>query len=116
MSSNEKDEKWLLMYYNTSLRNIFLTLGTSFACLGYSRFYRGKNILYNTFLIVISIIIACFSRFIAINLVHDIKHFLKNKKGSIIEKWLIIPETMVYVHNIIIFLAVYTLYSQLFSK
>ena len=107
-------EKNLLMYYNTSLRNIFLTMGTSFGCLGYSRFYRGKQKIYNITLIVIAIIVACFSMFIAKNLVLDIKQYLAKKKAPIVEKWLMIPETMVYVQIVLILLAFFTLYRELF--
>ena len=36
-------EKDLLMFYQTSLRNVGLFTSISLALLGYSRFYRGKN-------------------------------------------------------------------------
>ena len=38
--------KDLIMYYQTSIRNVALTTAVSFAALGYSRFYRGKSKLY----------------------------------------------------------------------
>ena len=36
-------ERDLLMFYHTSIRNIALFTSVSFAALGYSRFYRGKD-------------------------------------------------------------------------
>ena len=43
-----KSEKDVLMYYQTTLRNVGLTTAVSFAALGYSRFYREKSLLYSS--------------------------------------------------------------------
>ena len=45
--------KDLLMFYQTTLRNVGLYTTISFAALGYSRFYRDKSILYSSGLVVI---------------------------------------------------------------
>jgi hypothetical protein len=49
------NEKEIMMYFHTSLRNIGLFTSVSLAMLGYSRFYRGKNIIYNVTFILISL-------------------------------------------------------------
>ena len=38
-----QSEKDILMFYQTSLRNVGLYMSISFALLASSRFYRGKN-------------------------------------------------------------------------
>ena len=49
-----KTEKDLFMYFQTALRNVGLYTSISFASLGYSRYYRDKNSIYNLYLILVS--------------------------------------------------------------
>ncbi len=41
-----QSNKDILMYYQTTIRNVALTTTVSFAALGYSRFYRSKSSIY----------------------------------------------------------------------
>ena len=50
-------EKDILMFYQTSLRNVGLYTSISFALLASSRFYRGKNKMYNVLFIVLSLLV-----------------------------------------------------------
>ena len=52
MDDNYKN---LIMFYQTTLRNVGLFTSISFGALGYSRFHRGKSQLYNLMLILLSI-------------------------------------------------------------
>ena len=49
--------KDLMMYFQTSIRNVALTTTVSFAALGYSRFYRGKNQLYVSGMVLVSLLL-----------------------------------------------------------
>ena len=50
-------EKDLLMFYQTSLRNVGLFTSVSLALLAVSRYYRGKTILFNSAYIVFSFLL-----------------------------------------------------------
>ena len=52
-----KTEKDVLMYYQTSIRNVALTTAVSFAALGYSRFYRDKSLLYTNGMVFVSFLL-----------------------------------------------------------
>ena len=88
-------------------------ISVSFGGLAYSRSFRkGDGIaVYNISLILFSIISLCLSLFSAINLVRDIKSEIKNNKEkyNLIEKWLIIPQTITYIIIILLILALLTL-------
>ena len=82
-------EKDLMMYYHTSLRNIGLYTSLSFAALGYSRFYRGKdNNIYNISLISASIAFLSISLYINYHLIEDFKLYQKNIQSKNVNKWL----------------------------
>ena len=69
---NYKD---LLMYYNTTIRNVALTTAVSFAALGYSRFYRGKSKLYVVGMVFVSLLILTCSALINYLLFSDIEKY-----------------------------------------
>ena len=77
---NEKD---ILMYYHTTFRNVGLYTSVSVAMLGYSRFYRGKNKLYNLAFIVISLVFLFFSLLITKHLIQMINEMNLNIKDPI---------------------------------
>ena len=51
----------LVMFYQTTIRNVALTTAVSFAALGYSRFYRGKSKMYTSGMVFVSLLIICAS-------------------------------------------------------
>ena len=108
-----ENEKILIMYFNSNLRNIFLMISVSFGGLAYSRnFRKGDGIaVYNISLILFSIISLFLSLFSAYNLINDIKSEIKNdeEKYKLIQKWLIIPQIIIYVIIILLILALSTL-------
>ena len=55
------NSKEILMYFHTTLRNVGLYTSISLAMLGYSRFYRGKDKIYNISFIFISLLFLIFS-------------------------------------------------------
>ena len=91
-NSNLKLEtfKDLIMYYQTSIRNVALTTAVSFAALGYSRFYRGKNKMYTVGLAFISVLLLTCSTFLNSLLYNSLQPYLKNPKYKDIEQWIII--------------------------
>lgn len=100
--------KDLVMFYQTTIRNVALTTAVSFAALGYSRFYRGKSKLYSVGMLLVSFLLLTIS-FTLNNLLRN--HLLEYKDEiNEIENWLIINNIFMVVHFIIIFFALYTIY------
>lgn len=106
-------KKDLLMYFQTSLRNVGLYTSLSFAALGYSRFYRDKDALYNIYLIIFSIVFMMLSLTICINLISDIDKFQKILKSSSIKKWIYIPKTIIVFNIGSLLLAFFTFYKEI---
>ena len=71
-------EKDLLMFYQTSLRNVGLYTSVSLALLGYSRFYRGKNKIYNIVFILLSLAVLLCAIAICKYLVADLTKMQEN--------------------------------------
>ena len=108
-------KKDLMMYYHTSLRNIGLYTSLSFGALGYSRFYREKDAIYNIFMIIFSIVFITISLTVAINLLSDINKFQKKLKSVEIKKWIHLPKTIIVFNCGSLLLAFFTFYSEVSS-
>ena len=106
-------EKDLLMYYHTSIRNIALFTSVSFAALGYSRFYRGKDKLYNIGLIIVSLAFLAVSLYITHFLINDFERFQLEIKSENANKWLMLPKTILYFNIGVFLLGTYTLYREI---
>ena len=104
---NYKD---LLMYYNTTIRNVALTTAVSFAALGYSRFYRGKSKLYVSGMVLVSLLLLSCSFLLNLFLYDDIQKYINNPKYKAIEKWSNINKVFFIIHTFTIFFAIYTFY------
>ena len=105
------NEKEMLMFYHTALRNVGLYTSVSFASLAYSRVYRHDNYFYNNLLIIVSLfftIIAFSINYILLNELYDFSK--KNDDGTRIDKWIFIPEVIMVIEVILIILACVTLY------
>lgn len=105
--------KDLMMYFQTSIRNVALTTAVSFAALGYSRFYRGKSKLYVSGMVLVSLLILSCSFLLNLFLYHDIQKYINNPKYKAIEKWSNINKVFFIVHAFTIFFAIYTFYRVL---
>lgn len=108
-----KTEKDLFMYFQTALRNVGLYTSISFASLGYSRYYRDKNSIYNLYLILVSLVFLLVSLFVCHNLLKDMKHFQKDVKSEQIKKWLVLPEYILYFNIGVFLLGMYTFYREI---
>ena len=86
--------KDLLMFYQTTLRNVGLYTTISFAALGYSRFYRDKSIL-------------------NLLLMKTIETYYHEKKYIEIQNWDFICKIVIFLHAILLFFAFYTLVRML---
>lgn len=102
--------KDLIMYYQTSIRNVALTTAVSFAALGYSRFYRGKSKLYVVGMVMVSLLILSASFLLNLFLYDDIQKYINNPKYKAIEKWSNINKLFFIIHAFSIFFAIYTFY------
>lgn len=102
--------KDLIMYYQTSIRNVALTTAVSFAALAYSRFYRGKSKLYTTGMVFVSLLILCASFILNYHLYNSIQKYKKLSKTKQISKWEIVNILFFICHIIAILFAFYTLY------
>lgn len=94
-------EKDLLMFYQTSLRNVGLFTSVSLALLGYSRFYRGKNKAYNVAFIVLSLSILLCAITISKYLITDIEKMSRNIETKYLEKWVALPKYILFVNSLV---------------
>ena len=86
-------EKEIIMFYHTTLRNVGLYTSISFALLASSRFYRGKNKIYNIIFIILSLLILLTSILICKYLIDDIKKVKSNlDEIKYLNKWQNIPK------------------------
>ena len=105
----------LVMFYQTTIRNVALTTAVSFAALGYSRFYRGKSNLYAQGMVIVSICILIASTILNYFLYNSVIEYSKLKKFNNINELLIVNYLFMLAHSIAIFFAFYTLY-RLYSN
>ena len=109
-------EKDILMYFHTSVRNMGLYTSLSFGALGYSRFYRGKNPIYNIYLILVSLAFTFISIYTGICAIKDLETFNKKVKSTYLTKWEVIP-ILIIIFNIGSFmLSLSTLFGEVSSK
>ena len=102
--------KDLIMYYQTSIRNVALTTAVSFAALGYSRFYRGKSKMYTTGMVFVSLLIIVTSFILNYHLYNSIQKYKNLPKTKQISNWEIVNILFFVSHAIAILFAFYTLY------
>ena len=107
-----ESEKDLMMYYQTTIRNVALMTAVSFAALGYSRFYRGASKLYSVGLSLVSFLIISCSATINFFLY---KTFSESEYSENMKGWLIINKTFFVVHTMVIVLGLFTSYRAFIS-
>tara|TARA_B100000035_G_scaffold196308_1_gene167719 strand:- start:16 stop:429 length:414 start_codon:yes stop_codon:yes gene_type:complete len=108
--------KDLIMYYQTSIRNVALTTAVSFAALGYSRFYRGKNKMYTVGLAFISVLLLTCSTLLNLLLYNSLQPYLKNPKYKDIEQWIVINKIFFVIHLSLLFFGFFTVYRLFTDK
>tara|TARA_Y100000768_G_C23902033_1_gene645622 strand:+ start:813 stop:1172 length:360 start_codon:yes stop_codon:yes gene_type:complete len=111
--SNEKE---LLMFFQTTLRNVGLTTTISFASLAYSRFYRGKSLLYSTGLVLISLLLIMISFTINLFLLNTMKEYQNLKDFKNTQKWINFNYGFLTIHIILFTILSCTLYRVVFKK
>jgi|TARA_B110000003_G_scaffold126807_1_gene128852 hypothetical protein len=110
-------EKDVLMFYQTSLRNVGLYTSISFGLLASSRFYREKNKIYNILFIVLSLLVLLCSITLCKYLLDDLKIMKKNlHEIKYLNKWETIPQIIYYVNIAVGLICVTTLFKQLSNK
>ena len=125
-SNNDKKEhvkkpvfetkKDLIMYYQTSIRNVFLSTAVSFAALGYSRFYRDKSKIYTIGMVFVSLLLILSSLMLNVFLYNHINEYMKKLDFMEINKWLNINKLAIMFHVILLFFVLHTLYRLFFNK
>jgi len=100
----------LIMYYQTSIRNVALTTAVSFAALGYSRFYRGKSKMYTSGMVFVSLLIILASFILNYHLYNSIQKYKNLTKTKQISNWEIVNILFFVSHAVAILFAFYTLY------
>lgn len=107
-------EKEILMFYHTTLRNVGLFTSISLALLGYSRFYRGKNKIYNISFIILSLLILLCAMMINFYLVKDLERMRTSiKDPKYLDKWMLIPKAILTADILIAAFGGYTLYREI---
>jgi len=102
--------KELIMYYQTSIRNVALTTAVSFAALSYSICYRGKSKLYTSGMVFVSLLIIVASFILNYYLYNSIQKYKNLSKTKQIGNLEIVNILFFIVHAIAILFAFYTLY------
>lgn len=100
----------LVMFYQTTVRNVALTTAVSFAALGYSRFYRGKSKLYSSGLVLVSLLLLSCSFLLNYHLFNSIQPYLNKEKYTSINQWKLINKLFMVIHAMLFFFALYTFY------
>lgn len=127
MTNVKFDEKAILMYYHTTLRNVGLYTSVSLALLGYSRFYRGQIYLYNVSFILLSLVLLILTvyktQLFVSTLNVQIDELKKSNNNNTnyddkynLEDLVIIPQTMIIMNSIVILFGLYTLIRELTKK
>lgn len=107
-------EKAILMYYHTALRNVGLYTSISFALLASSRFYRGKNKMYNILFLLLSLTILLCSVTLCKYLIDDLKNMKQNlDEIKYLNKWETIPQIIYYVNIVVGLIGATTLFKQI---
>ena len=110
-------EKSLLMYYHTALRNVGLHTSLSFVLLASSRFYRGKNKMFNILFLILSLSMLLCSIIICKYLLDDLKVMKQNiDEIKYLNKWENIPQVIYCVNISVFFIGLATLLKQIFNK
>lgn len=110
-------EKDILMFYQTSLRNVGLYTSISFALLASSRFYRGKNKLNNILFLILSLTVLLGSIIICKYLIDDLTVMKQNlDEVKYLNKWEKIPQIIYYVNISIGLIGIANLLKQLYGK
>ena len=108
--------KDLIMYYQTSIRNVALTTAVSFAALGYSRYYRGKSKLYAIGMCIVSLCILISSNIINYFLYNSLHQYRELEKFKNINELIIVNYLFMISHIIAILFGFYTLYRLILNK
>ena len=112
-----QSNKDILMYYQTSIRNVALTTAVSFAALGYSRFYRGKSSIYSSGLTLVSLLIIAASCILNINLYNLMEqHARIDNSLTSANNYLIVNKIFMICHSLIILFGLYTFYRLITGK
>lgn len=112
-----QSNKDILMYYQTSIRNVALTTAVSFAALGYSRFYRGKSSIYSSGLTLVSLLIIAASCILNINLYNLMEHHARiDNSLTSANNYLIVNKIFMICHSMIILFGLYTYYRLISGK
>ena len=107
-------EKAILMYYHTGLRNVGLYTSISFALLASSRFYRGKNKMYNILFLLLSLTILLCSVTLCKYLIDDLQNMKQNlDEIKYLNKWETIPQVIYYVNIVVGLIGATTLFKQI---
>ena len=100
--------KDLIMYFQTSIRNVALTTAVAFAALGYSRFYRGASKLYSVGLGFVSLLILICSFLLNYFLYLSLQKYVNLEDYKEINNWVMINQIFMVVHALVLFFGAYT--------
>ena len=101
--------KDLLMFFQTVLRNVGLYTSISFACLGYSRYYRSKSSLYSIGLVAISIMFLVIAMLINSLLIMNSNKYKNIEEYQQVKKWEWVSISVLILQIILLLYAVFTL-------
>ena len=110
--------KEVQMLFHTNLRNVGLFTSISLAMLGYSRYYRKTNQLYNISFIVISIAFLGIATYLDIMLLRNLERANKNidkKYSQYMDILLSVPKLLLGINSLVFLFTSYTLFRE-YSK
>ena len=115
------NEQEMSMYFHTSIRNVGIYTSISLALLGYSRFYRGKSIIYNISFIVISLLFLLCAMYINHILNKTLNMYTqtdnKNRTGiTFMNDLVLIPKYVAIILPVVLLFGLFTLYREAIKK
>ena len=103
--------KDILMFHQTTIRNVALTTAVSFAALGYSRFYRGKSLLYSSGLVLVSVLLVLCSILLNVNVNNIVvKHYNLDNNLNASNNFVIVNQLFLAINILTLFFSIYTFY------
>ena len=110
----------IMMYYQTSFRNIGLYTSVSLATLGAARFHRERSFMLNISLIGVAIAFNLIAIAIGVYMLEDINYLEDNQKEDnslpLLNKWSLLPKITVVVNTCIILSSIFVFYRNLTKK
>jgi CBS domain containing-hemolysin-like protein len=112
MTTEFGNYKELIMYFQTSIRNVGLFTAVSFAAIANSRAYKDKNKVISVCMILISLLLLISSFLVNLFLYRDVEKYIGLDGYADIGKWTNVNYLFLIIHTISILFGIYMFYKK----